>query len=224
MYSLAFDTTGRSCSIALMKGDKVQDCFEQKMDFGQSEVLIPQIDKLLSQNNLCFNNLDAVFVCVGPGSFTGVRASISAARVFNIASSSLKLGGVSAFDVYRYTFDNDCISEINAIIIETRRDDFYVQLLDKNLQKITNPQVMTYEELLNSLKEKGGKVSVVGDGVERFLNKPSGLCLHSIKMFDSVPINILAKVGMDMLKEKKLNFPKPLYLRAAEVSTPSNLK
>jgi tRNA threonylcarbamoyladenosine biosynthesis protein TsaB len=204
-----------------MDDENIKDCFEQKMDFGQSEVLISQIKIILEKNNLLFRDIGAVFVCTGPGSFTGVRASISAARVFGVALPDLKIGGISAFEAYKKSFCKNDIAETNAIIIETRRDDFYVQLFDKNMQSTCDPMVMTYSELLGALKMKGCMVSLAGDGVERFLNQPSGLCLHAIKMFDSAPIEYIAKAGIEALKNKRLNFPKPLYLRAPDVSSPS---
>ena len=71
------------------------------------------------------------------------------------------------------------------------------------------------------LKKDGCLVSLVGDGVEHFLDRPSGLTLHAIKMYDVLPIRALMKAGQALLKEKKLNYPKPLYLRAPDVTIPA---
>ena len=79
---------------------------------------------------------------------------------------------------------------------------------------------MSYEELLKKLKVQGVEVSLCGDGVERFLSKPSGLTLHAIKLEKMVPIKFLALAGLKMLKDKKINYPKPLYLRAPDISLP----
>ncbi len=218
MYGLAFDTTGAGCGIILFKGAEAIAKFERQMEFGQAEILMPEIKKLLETHQLVFADLSALFVCVGPGSFTGVRSSLAAAKMFSFAQPRLKIGGISAFDAYIQTFADADLAEINAVIIETRRDDFYVQLFDKHLQKITAPQALNYENLLSLLKDKGCLVSLVGDGVERFLNRPSSLCLHAIKMFDSLPIEALARAGLRQLVARKLNFPKPLYLRAPDVT------
>jgi tRNA threonylcarbamoyladenosine biosynthesis protein TsaB len=179
-----------------------------------------QIQKMLEVNNIKFLDLGALFVCVGPGSFTGVRSSISAARVFNIAHPDLKLAGISAFDVYANALSEDELSDVNVVIIETRRDDFYVQLFDKKLNKMREPEALTRDAIIGELKEFGCNVSLVGDGVERFLAQPSGLCLRTIKMLDNLPIKILAQTGIKALRENKLNYPKPLYLRAPDVSLP----
>ena len=220
MYSLTFDTTGSSCSILLQKDKKVLTVFEKNMDFGQSEELMIQIKNILEAKNIVFSDISNLFVCVGPGSFTGVRSSISAARMFNVACPEWKVGGVSAFDAYINVLTEDERAEINAVIIETRRDDFYVQLFDKHRNKIGEPEAKSREAVIESLKNYGRSVSLIGDGVERFLFVPSGLCLKTIKILDSLPIKVLAETGLKMLDEKKLNYPKPLYLRAPDVSMP----
>lgn len=215
MYSLAFDTTARSCSIALLEEDRVIDVFGKEMEFGQGEALIPEIQNLLQKNKLKFSDLGLIMVCTGPGSFTGVRASISAARAFALAQKDLIVAGVSAFDAYALDLSEQERSEINAVIIETKREDFYVQLFDKSLNKITNPQAMNREELINKLKNK--KISLTGDGVERFLFTPTGLNFGTFKMPSSLPIEVFAKCGLKKFHNKIVDFPKPLYLRAPDV-------
>ena len=220
MYNLTFDTTGSSCSIILQKGSDVVSVFEKTMDFGQSEELMIQIQNMLQANNIVFSDIAALFVCVGPGSFTGVRSSLSAARVFSIACPELKVGGISAFDAYINVLSEDELSDVNAVIIETRRDDFYAQVFDKKLNKLSEPLALSRETIIDALKEFGCQVSLVGDGVERFLMQPSGLCLKTVKILDCLPIRVLAQTGLKMLKVNKINYPKPLYLRAPDVSLP----
>ena len=221
MFTLVFDTTGCGCTIALSKEGKIIATYEKMMDFGQSEVLIPQIQNLLAANNIKFSDISSLFVCAGPGSFTGVRSSISAARVFGFASSGIKVGGRSAFDAYVYSFNQDELAKKNAVIIETRREDFYVQMYDKNLNKIGEPKALSREEIIDELKADGEKISVCGDGVSRFLASPSGLVFHSIKMNDFLSAENLVKAAQKALSENKINYPKPLYLRAPDVCAPN---
>ena len=190
------------------------------MSYGQSEVLLPEIQKILSKNNLTFADIQVLFVCVGPGSFTGVRSSVSAARTFKLACPDLDLGGVSSFEAYIQDFKPEEVSEINAVVIETKRDDFYVQLFDANLQKITSPQALVRDDIISLLK--GKKISMIGDGVERFLSVSTGLLLHSIKMPTNLDINLMVKAGLKRYQEKRLDYPKPLYLRAPDVCLPKS--
>ena len=132
----------------------------------------------------------------------------------------LLLDGVSSFEAYVLSLLPEERGEINAVIIETKRDDFYIQLFDKNLQKITPPQALVYDDIIPLLRHK--KISMVGDGVERFLSRNSGLSLHCIKMPDGLEVTDIIKAGLNHLAEGKLDYPKPLYLRAPDVSTPKS--
>lgn len=217
MFTLAFDTTGRSCSIALLNNNKVISTFNKVMDFGQAEVLIPEIKTILAQNSLAFNDIGLLVVCVGPGSFTGVRASISAARSFKIACPELSLAGLSAFEVYMSSLPQEERSALNLVVIETKREDFYYQIFDAKAKPLTPPLAAPREEIIKQLQ--GKKMTITGDGVERFLYTPSGLGFNFIKTPDAISIEALAALGLQKLKNKSLDFPKPLYIRAADVCT-----
>ncbi len=220
MYILAFDTTAAACSILLKQDDKTLARFHETMDFGQSEVLIPEIRQMLDAQGLTFCDINLLLVCVGPGSFTGVRSSIAAARTFPLACPQLALGGVSAFEAYVLGLAEEERAELNAVIIETKRQDFYIQIFDRQLNKVTPPQALAYEDILPLLR--GKKVSLTGDGVERFLSRPSGLSLHCIQMPETLDIELLLKAGLRHYNNKRLDYPKPLYLRAPDVSAPKS--
>lgn len=222
MYTLIFDTTAATCSIVLLKEDKIIDSYAKAFDFGQAEVLIPEIQKMLLRNKIDFSQIKKVFVCVGPGSFTGVRASVSAAKVFAVAYPDMIISSFTAFDGYLSDLSSDEISGCNAIIIETRRDDFYVRFYDMHLAPLTEPQCMTRGEIIDFMKKSGKTVTVIGDGVERFLSQPSGLIFHHIKMSDNISIEALSATAINQQKTRKFNFPKPLYIRSADFTISSN--
>ena len=215
MINLAFDTTAQSCSVVLTKNGMTIAKSVQRMDFGQAEALMPAIKKALDDNKLTINNVDLITVCTGPGSFTGVRSSLSAARTLGLALPNAGLTGISAFEAYIEDMMPEELSEINAIIIETKRSDFYFQAFDQHKKPICEPQALLYEDIISQLRNH--KVSFSGDGVERFLSQPSGLSLHAIKMEEIPPIVALAKCGENRYAKKALDYPKPLYLRAPDV-------
>lgn len=219
MFTLAFDTTANCCSIALLDDTRVIGKFEKEMDFGQAEVLLPQIQTMLKQQNIQFKDIGLLAVCIGPGSFTGVRSSLAAARAMSLARPDMAITGVSAFEAYVHSLDMSELSEYNAVIIETKRDDFYFQLFNGRLEKLCDSAALPYDEIIDMLK--GKTVSLIGNGVQRFLDRPSGLVLHAIRMDKTAPISDLAACALQKYKAKKLNFPKPLYLRAPDVCVKS---
>ena len=216
MYTLAFDTTAGSCSVALLEDSNFLKVFTEKMDFGQSEILLPTIQDMLQEQKLQFSDLGLVIVCNGPGSFTGVRASVSAARAFNLACPEIPVAGVSAFDACLMDLQGDELAPRNLVVIETKRDDFYFQIFDETGHKITEPSAGTREQILDLLKG-GLKVSITGDGAERFLYTPTGLNFHCIKLTSGADIKNIAYSGLNQYANKRINFPKPLYLRAPDV-------
>ncbi|MBR2299666.1 MAG: tRNA (adenosine(37)-N6)-threonylcarbamoyltransferase complex dimerization subunit type 1 TsaB [Alphaproteobacteria bacterium] len=215
MWTLAFDTTTNFCSIALMKDDKAKSVFSSEMTFGQSEVLIPKIEEMLKINEIGFQELDLLCVCTGPGSFTGVRSSIAAARAFGLGAKNLTLCGVNAFDIYAHTLEPHQYADRVAVIIETKREDFYVCYFDAHLNKTGAPKTAFYEDIIRDLK--GHSVTFVGDGVERFLSKPSGLHVHDVCFQTHPNVEVLVHIGSFKFQGKKTDFPKPLYLKAADV-------
>ncbi|MCQ2735270.1 MAG: tRNA (adenosine(37)-N6)-threonylcarbamoyltransferase complex dimerization subunit type 1 TsaB [Alphaproteobacteria bacterium] len=219
MYTLAFDTTADGCFIALLNDNIVLEKFQQQMDFGQAEVLMPEIENILNRRQLQFSDIGLLAVCVGPGSFTGVRSSIAAARSFSLALPNMQITGVSAFEAYVHSLEINELSAFNAVIIETKRDDFYFQLFNGKLEKLCDAAALPYENIIDMLK--GKTVTLIGNGVERFLDKPSGLTLHTIRMDKSADITDVAACALQKLKNKKLNYPKPLYLRAPDVCVKS---
>ncbi|HCU59076.1 MAG TPA: tRNA (adenosine(37)-N6)-threonylcarbamoyltransferase complex dimerization subunit type 1 TsaB [Alphaproteobacteria bacterium] len=215
MFTLAFDTTTNFCSIALFKDNTAQSVFSSEMTFGQSEVLIPQIEKILKENKIGFNEIDLLCVCTGPGSFTGVRSSVSAARAFGLASKKLSLCGINAFDIYAHQLEPHQYSDRIAVLVETKREDFYVAYYDAHLNKVDSPKTAFYEDIIRDLK--GRSVTFIGDGVERFLSKPSGLHIHDACFQSHPSVETLALVGLSKFNQKNMDFPKPLYLKAADV-------
>lgn len=219
MHTLVFDTTADNCAIALSEGTQIIEKYEQSMTFGQAEVLMPQIENMLQKRNLLFQNIDLIGVCTGPGSFTGVRASIAVARAFSLAKPDIAVTGVSAFEAYVHALDISELSHYNAVIIETKREDFYFQLFNGRLEKLSEPSALPYEKIIDILK--GNVVTLIGNGTERFLDKPSGLVLHAVRMDKNAPIADLAACTIQKMQSHKLNYPKPLYLRAPDVCVKS---
>lgn len=93
---LGFDTSGGWCRAALLRGDVVLAARDEAMARGQGERLMPLLEEVLAEGGLAWRDLAALGVGVGPGNFTGIRISVSAAR-------GLALGlGIPAIGVSRF--------------------------------------------------------------------------------------------------------------------------
>ncbi len=214
MYTLVFDTTAMGLVLALYKDMECRQKVEKFMEFGQAEELAVSVREILDRENILFSDVGLLGVSVGPGSFTGVRASVSFAKALALGHEELNITGVSNFDVYIEMLKKEHIAFYNAVVIETKREDFYFQLFDEKLAKLTPPMAMGRDEIKDMLKSH--KVSFIGDGVERLLSQPMGVDICHVELVDFVDSSALFNAVYKKYLNKKLDFPKPLYIRGAE--------
>jgi len=85
MYQLLLDSSNKFLSVGLSKDGKVFDkiCYEAWQR--QSEMMVTEVDNILKRNKLTKNDLDAVVVGIGPGSYTGVRIGVTIAKTIAYA-------------------------------------------------------------------------------------------------------------------------------------------
>ena len=81
---LAIDTAAPRLQLALLRGDSV-DTLVEDMPTGQAERIFPAIAELLVRNAATYADLTRIAVTTGPGSFTGLRIGLSAARGIGLA-------------------------------------------------------------------------------------------------------------------------------------------
>lgn len=96
--SLGFDTSAAHCAAALVLGDRLLAARAEEMSRGQAERLFPLLDELLSEAGVAWADLSVIGVGCGPGNFTGVRISVSAARglALSLGIPAIGVGGPEA--------------------------------------------------------------------------------------------------------------------------------
>jgi tRNA threonylcarbamoyladenosine biosynthesis protein TsaB len=95
MMWLALDTSLDACTLALVEGDRVVAQTQQIIGKGHAEVLPLLLEDILQQ--LGHPKVDAIAVCVGPGSFTGLRVGLAAAKALALAWG-VPVHGVSSLE------------------------------------------------------------------------------------------------------------------------------
>ena len=101
---LAFDTSAAHCAAALLVGGQIVTSAYREMAKGQAEQLMPMLQEVLDDHGAVWQELDAIGVGTGPGNFTGIRISVSAARGLALALGIPAIG-VSTFEVVRHLLD-----------------------------------------------------------------------------------------------------------------------
>lgn len=199
MLLLSLDTASTTLSLALLEGDNVLAKFDETMLRGQAERLVPEIQNLFQKSDREIKDLSAVAVGVGPGSFTGVRVALSAARGLGLALD-IPVYGVSSLQAYAYGADADVL-----VALDTKRGDFYVAGFDKMCEEVFEPRIMTMDEI-KILNPK----MVASDVPDVF--KAAGFQVRENSF------SLSEQIGKIALKQKENLPPEPLYLREADVT------
>ena len=151
MNVLAFDTCMAACSAALLSYSPDQRLFSRfaAMDRGHSEALFPMITEVMREAGLGFADLTKIAVTSGPGSFTGVRAGVAAARGLALGCGAPVVSATS-LEVMAMT----CVEALGEperregflIAHDARRGELYVQLFGASGKAMSEPALASLRE------------------------------------------------------------------------------
>jgi tRNA threonylcarbamoyladenosine biosynthesis protein TsaB len=223
---LAFDATGFACSVAVAAGETVLARDRLATRYGQAERLLPMIDDVIRRASLLPSAIDLIGTTVGPGSFTGIRVSLSAARGIALATRA-RLIGVSGFEAVAANLARPIARTPGYLLIalESRREDFYIQIFDRAGGSLSEPRTVMPALLGAVLDESIGEapVFVAGDAAERAagaLSRRPGTTVIGASAPDAG--GVLRAVRRRWRAGERGGKPLPLYLRAPDVTLPTS--
>lgn len=215
MFVLAFDTTAAAVSVALWRDGQVVAAARQMMDQGQAEALMPLIESVMGKSGARYAELDRIAVTVGPGSFTGVRVGLAAARGLGLAADKPVIG-VSTTEVVAAAVSDADGARILAAI-DTKRGDFYVQQFDANTQALGEIAVVAGAALAAWLSENS--IVIVGDGAAEAARHLGARA--RLSSADPLPdAAVLARLAASRAPIE--GGPLPLYARAPDAVMPQH--
>ena len=143
MYSLVIDTSTKYLYIALVKDNEIleEKIFEGSKNHAGNSVY--QIDLLLKEHNLKTSDLDNVYCGYGPGSYTGVRISVTIAKML-ASFSNIKLFSISSLFLAGSGYDNKNV----AVMFDARRGNSFCACYGENL---IVDKLRSNEEFLNTV-------------------------------------------------------------------------
>ncbi|MGM9588626.1 MAG: tRNA (adenosine(37)-N6)-threonylcarbamoyltransferase complex dimerization subunit type 1 TsaB [Faecousia sp.] len=177
MLILAFETTAKAGSVALLDDSKLLGESYQNTGLTHSQTLMVMAEDLLKQSGKTMADVTAVAVAGGPGSFTGVRIGVAAAK--GLAwGGQLPCYGVSTLESMALTLG--AYQGYVCPVMDARRNQVYNALFYVNhgkLERRKEDRAIALSDLAEELKELTEPIFLVGDG--------SNLTFHTLK--DSVP-------------------------------------
>ena len=191
---LAFDTSAAHCAAALLSGDTIVVSRFEPMAKGQAERLMILLEDMMSDAEVHWTDLTAIGVGIGPGNFTGVRISVSAARGLAL-SLGIPAVGVTGFEALAFGSPRPV-----ATMIDARRDQFYWQEFTDH--QVHPPAILNADEIT---QRRTQDVLALVDGAEHPAVYPFA---------DAIAHVAASRCDTTHVK------PAPLYLRAADAAPP----
>jgi tRNA threonylcarbamoyladenosine biosynthesis protein TsaB len=137
------------------------------MATGHAERLMPMIEEVMAEAGLSFHQLDRIAVTHGPGTFTGTRISVAAARALSMATGA-KIVDVSSLEVMARSPRLPAgPGTIFAVATDARRDEVYLQLFCRfTLRPVAPPAVVPLADIGAAVQSIGG-IEIAGSGAEK---------------------------------------------------------
>ena len=209
MYMLSVDSSAVTASTCLTEdGNVIKSEFINK-GLTHSETLLPMIENVMQ--GVSYNELSAIAVNAGPGSFTGVRIGIATVKGLAFPNNTPCIS-VSTLESIVYNFiDENCVV---CAVMDARRMQFYNALFkveNGNVQRLCNDRAISIEDLREELKPYDNVV-IAGDGARLFFENA---WLDNITLADDEKVYQNAVgVSLAALNKEKIspNALLPVYL------------
>jgi tRNA threonylcarbamoyladenosine biosynthesis protein TsaB len=225
---LALDTSGNACSAALWRDGTVAAHVYEKMERGHTEALLPMINAVLRDAESDFDAIDWLAVTVGPGSFTGIRAGLAAARGIALART-LPVFGVDTFTTVlqgiRRVRPGDHGRRHRVIALDSRRKELYLQVFSAFDDPVSEPELIVPER---AFARMGGQpVILAGSGASQLRRAmPPGCDVIAIPETEAPDAQDLATVAANRIAGRSPNEPlpplAPLYLHPPYAKRPAD--
>jgi tRNA threonylcarbamoyladenosine biosynthesis protein TsaB len=212
MRVLALDTALDACAVAVLDTER-RDLVANEtrpMTRGHAEALMPMVARVMDAARLEFSDIDRIAVTVGPGSFTGVRVGIAAARGIALTAGKPAIGltTLAAFTAPHVAggFDGTVVP-----VIDARHGQVYMQIFGPGGRAAIAPRLAAILEAVEAARSRAPAL-ITGSAADLVAAQwPIGDPPPKVVGASAPEIGWVARLGAAAQADRAL--PKPLYLR-----------
>jgi tRNA threonylcarbamoyl adenosine modification protein YeaZ len=208
MIVLAIDTAGIDCSAAVYDSTagKVLSAVSEEIGKGHAERLMAVIDQALADAGKDLPSVDRVAVVIGPGSFTGIRVGVAAARGFAL-SLGIECVGVTTLEALAAAYLADHPDKPVVVAMDAKRDEIYAQTFSAEGTALNEAAALSADQVRGLVPDAAAGVTG---------SWSSHLSDHALETApaDRYDIGLVARIGAGKVAGEAK--PKPLYLRGPD--------
>lgn len=219
-YILCIETATEICSVALSENNKLLAFADSQTPNSHASQLHVLVENVLTKSGIKLRQLDAIAVSKGPGSYTGLRLGISAAKGYcyalNIPLISINtLQSLAQQVVLKSELDKSNSKILLCPMLDARRMEVYCGLYDFSLNEIEATQAIVVNENFQNSKFTDFKVLLFGNGSEKcklIIQNPNAIFIDEIKCNAKSMIELAANKFQKKEFEDVAYF-EPFYLK-----------
>ncbi|RCL02858.1 MAG: Peptidase M22 glycoprotease [Candidatus Tokpelaia sp. JSC189] len=206
MLILAIDTASVFCTTGLVSKNQLLAKASKNIGKRHAEYLMGQIIAVMDEARKDLSDIDRISVNIGPGSFTGVRVGVSAARGLALALDKPAIG-ISTFEALAFETAKHYKNRPITIVLEAHRGALYIQDFDTNNHAIHPPRIDTAEAIATTLSET---TILPGSGTHKIAQQVFR------PLTDTTPIADIETYALLAARKKTFGKLVPLYMRAPD--------
>ncbi|MEF2901985.1 MAG: tRNA (adenosine(37)-N6)-threonylcarbamoyltransferase complex dimerization subunit type 1 TsaB [Terrisporobacter sp.] len=171
MKILGIDTSTMAANVAVLEDDKLICEYTINTKKTHSQKLMPMIENMLKLSDLDIKEIDAIAICVGPGSFTGLRIGMATAKAMAHVNN-IPLIGVNSLEILGANMDL-CNRNICSIL-DAQRNQVYMNkyiLKDYKITELEEISIKAIDELLEEISSSNEDWVLVGEAVYKYKEK-----------------------------------------------------
>ncbi len=230
MTILAMDTSAKAASVCLASEEKIIGEFFINTSLTHSQTLVPMIEQLCEKSEVLMESIEAVAVNAGPGSFTGVRIGVAAAKGIAF-QHDLPCVSVSTLKSMAYNMlGGDCVV---CALMDARCSQVYnamFRVTAERVERLCDDRAISLSDLKLDLRNYTEKVVFVGDGAQiafkSLENPPENVFLAPINRISQNAVSV-ACAAFKQINDGKTLTPAelmPVYLRLPQAQRELNKK
>lgn len=212
MRVLAIDTALGACSACIYQAGDAEPLARETipMERGHAEALLPLVDRLSSQVDGGFASLDRVAVTVGPGSYTGLRVGIAAARGIGLAAG-IPVVGVATLSAFLAPLMAGERRGLLTAAIDAKHGHMYIQAIAPGGRTIIPPSLMGLREATRLLGS--GPLLITGSAAPALAAEARAQGIEANIAGGSLAPDVAWVARLGAIADPAQALPKPLYLR-----------
>jgi len=212
---LAIDTALGACSACVLADDAAEPLAleSESMERGHAEALLPLVERVVARVEGHFSALDRVAVTIGPGSYTGLRVGIAAARAIGLAAG-IPVVGVTTLSALIAPLMSGDTRRLLAAAVDARHEQVYFQLVAPGGRSVIPPSVLGIRDAVRLIGS--GPVALNGSGAPAIAVEALTSGIDAVVPYGDGQPDVAWVARLGAAADPAQALPKPLYLRGPD--------